>query len=152
MVSDIIYKIIPEIYDYYPADTKLIEGAVQILKMYIKADKITWEDFENPAFIDCGSNFESVSCPFCEESIAINDWQEMMSLSYEESHFNNLDILLPCCKRVSTLNNLKYQSDCGFAKFVIEILNPEYPPCKHDLYEASKCFGKLSLRMISAKY
>jgi hypothetical protein len=150
MLSDIIYKIIPETYDYYPADAKSIDGAIQILKMYIKADDITWTGFENPAFIDCGSYLESVCCPFCDESIDMDDWQEMMSLSYEKSQFTNIDILLPCCKKMSTLNNIRYQSDCGFAKFVIEVLNPEYPPCKHDLYEASKCFGKLSLRMIIA--
>ena len=127
-MSDTIYKIIPEIYDFYPTNTKSIEGAVQILKMYIKADKITWDVFENPVFIDCGSNFESVSCPFCEENIDIDDWQEMLSLSYEKSCFNNIDILLPCCKKMSTLNNLRYNSDCGFAKFVIEVLNPEHLP------------------------
>jgi hypothetical protein len=150
MVSDIIYKIIPETYDYYPAEAISIDGAVRILKMYIKADNISWTGFDNPAFINSGSNFESVCCPFCEEIIDMDDWQEMMSLSYEKSQFTDLDILLPCCGKMSTLNNLKYQSDCGFAKFVIEVLNPEYPPCKHDLYEASKCFGKLSLRMVIA--
>lgn len=67
----------------------------------------------------------------------MDDWQEMMSLSYEKSYLNNIDILLPCCKKISTLNNLKYQSDCGFAKFVIEVLNPEHAPCKNELYEAS---------------
>ena len=149
-MSDIIYKIIPETYDYYPADVKSIDEAVQLLKMYIKADDITWKGFENPTFIDCGSNFETVCCPFCGECIDIDDWQEMISLSYEKGQFKNIDILLPCCKKGSTLNNLKYQSDCGFAKFVIEVLNPEYPPCKYDLHEASKCFGKLSLRMITA--
>ncbi|MDF2908285.1 MAG: hypothetical protein K0R34_3606, partial [Herbinix sp.] len=28
MLSDIIYKIIPETYDYYPADAKSIDGAI----------------------------------------------------------------------------------------------------------------------------
>lgn len=151
-MSDIIYKIIPEIFDFYPVDTKDIDGAVKVLKMYVKADKISWKSFENPTFIDCGSNFDSVLCPLCGESISIDVWQEMMSLCYERSSFNNLDILLPCCNNRSTLNNLKYQMDCGFAKFVIEVLNPELPPCKHDLNEASKCFGKLSLRMVVSKY
>lgn len=49
-------------------------------------------------------------------------------------------------------SDLKYQMDCGFAKFVIEILNPVQPPCEHDLYEASKCFGKLALKMIVSRY
>ncbi len=49
---------------------------------------------------------------------------------------------------MSTLNNRRYHSDCSFNKFVIEVLNPEHPPCKHDLFEACKCFGKISLRMI----
>lgn len=61
---------------------------------------------------------------------------------------NIFSILLPCCNGESTLNDLKYHMDCGFAKFVIEVLNPVQPICKHDLYEDSKCFGKLSLKTI----
>lgn len=68
-MSDIIYKIIPEIYNYYPVNSKPIDGAVEILKMYVSADEISWEYFENPAFIDCGVNFNSVTCPSCGQKI-----------------------------------------------------------------------------------
>ncbi|MDR3594148.1 hypothetical protein [Clostridium sp.] len=151
-MSEIIYKIIPENYNFFPIDTKTIDGAVKILKMYVHADRISWESFENPAFIDCGSNFDSITCPFCGNNISIDVWQKMMDMCYKRSCFNNLNIFLPCCNRDSTLNDLKYQMDCGFSKFVIEVLNPVYPPCKHDLFEASKCFGKLTLKMIVSKY
>ena len=151
-MSDIIYRIIPESYDYLPADERAADGAVKILKMYVQVDKISWKSFENPIFVDCGSNLETITCPFCGHNIDIYVWQEMMSTCYERSYFNNLDVFLQCCNKETTLNNLKYQLDCGFAKFVIEILNPVEPPCKHDIYEASKCFGKLKLKMIVAEY
>ncbi|WP_297430128.1 hypothetical protein [Clostridium sp.] len=151
-MSVTIYKIIPENYSFFPIDIRPIDGAVKMLKRYVQADNISWKSFENPAFIDCGSNFESVTCHFCGNNINIDVWQEMIEMCYERSCFNNLDIFRPCCNRDSTLNDLKYQMDCGFAKFVIEVLNPVEPPCKHDLYEASKCFGKLRLKMIVSKY
>jgi hypothetical protein len=151
-MSDTIYNIIPESYNLFPIDIRAIDGAVKMLKMYIQADNIYWESFESPTFIDCGSNFESVTCPSCGKDISMDVWQEMMDMCYERSYFNSLNIFLPCCKKESTLNDLIYKMDCGFAKFVIKVLNPMEPPCKHDLYEASKCFGKLRLKMIVSRY
>jgi len=151
-MSDTLYRIIPESFDYLLVDERAADGAVKILKMYVEADKISWESFENPIFVDCGSNLETITCPFCGHNIDIDVWQEMMSTCYERSSFNNLDIILQCCNSETTLNNLKYQMDCGFTKFVIGVQNPVEPPCKHDIYEASKCFGKLKLKMIVAKY
>lgn len=73
-----------------------------------------------------------------------------MSLCYENSHFNDLSIFLSCCGKNTSLNDLKYDMNCGFARFAINVINPKYPLAKHDLYEASKCFGKL--KMIVSKY
>ncbi|QAA33611.1 hypothetical protein [Clostridium manihotivorum] len=151
-MADTIYKIIPESHNFFPSDTKAIDGAVNILKTYIKADSISWEGFENTTFIDCGSNFELVKCSHCGANISEELWQEMMSRCYAESRFDNLNIYLQCCKKTSTLNELQYIMDCVFSKFVIEILNPVEPPCNHDVYEASKCFDKLKLKMITARY
>ncbi|WP_160676419.1 hypothetical protein [Clostridium sp. C8-1-8] len=151
-MADTIYKIIPESHSFFPSNIRDINGAVNILKTYVKADNISWQSFENTTFIDCGSNFELVKCPHCGADISIEYWQEMMSRSYEESRFDDLNIYLQCCNKASKLNDLQYIEDCGFAKFVIEILNPVEPPCNHDVYEASKCFGKLKLKMIIARY
>lgn len=38
-MSDTLYKIIPESYDFFPIDTKDIDGAVKMLKMYVQADE-----------------------------------------------------------------------------------------------------------------
>jgi hypothetical protein len=89
-VSDTIYRIIPESYDFLPLDTRAADGAVEMLKMYVQADKISWECFEDPIFVDCGDGLETVTCPFCGSNIDIDVWQEMMSTCYEKSCFNNL--------------------------------------------------------------
>lgn len=150
-MSDTIYRIIPKSHDFFPVNTQAADGTVNILKMYVKAERISWKSYDDPIFVDCGGNLESITCPYCGDNIEIDDWQEMMSTCYERSSFNYLDIILSCCNREASLNNLKYQMDCGFAKFVIEILNPVEPPCKYDLHEASKCFGKLELKMIVSR-
>ncbi len=152
-MSDIIYRVIPDHYAFFPENPLNIEGAIKILEMYLDAEKISSKSYENPAFIDCGTNLESILCPYCESNIDFDVWQEMMDKCFKKSSFNDLSINLLCCNNNSTLNNLKYYWDCGFAKFVIEIFNPKYPPCKHDLYEASKCFGKqITFKMIVANY
>lgn len=137
-MSDIVYRIIPSNHTFLPESTQPIDGAVKLLKMYIQAEKITWEKYESPTFVDCGGNLESINCPYCGSKIDFDIWQEMMDKSYKKSSFNDLSVYLSCCNSKSSLNDLNYDMDCGFARFVIEVLNPTYPPCKHDLHEASK--------------
>ena len=150
-MSETIYKIIPNDY-FFSDDKRNIEGAVRMLEMYLPGASITWEKYETPVFVDCGGNLEEIACPNCGKIINTDDWQEMMNHSDESSQFIDLSCILPCCGKASSLNNLLYNMDCGFAKIVIEIVS-DVQPCKHDLYEAGKCFGKFGgLKMIIAHY
>ena len=46
-----------------------------------------------------------------------------MEQAYEKQ-FMSLETEVPCCKKIVSLNNLKYYSLCAFACCVIIILNP----------------------------
>jgi hypothetical protein len=48
-----------------------------------------------------------------------------------ESNFEDLDLILPCCNRNSSLNKLEYSFLQGFVKFAIEIIN--YDKAKYSI-------------------
>ena len=75
------------------------------------------------SFIDCGSNFESVSCPTCGTDLD-QWWPDAVNSAFEASHFAELAVTLPCCGVAASLNDLKYEWPAGFARFVLEVVEP----------------------------
>jgi hypothetical protein len=117
-------NIIPVNPQYQPA-IEQAEGVVEILKTEFPQCEIVSEIFDESVFADSGELFENVSCNVCGETMAIEDWQELMSVSFENSRFENLEITTPCCNTKSNLNNLKYHWDCGFTTYLVSVINPE---------------------------
>lgn len=95
----------------------------KFLEANIRCNGINLENNEFPMFIDCGSNLEKISCPECGTEIDFDWWGEKMNEASENS-FQKLDITLPCCKKSSALNLLRYYYECGFSCLSIEILEP----------------------------
>jgi hypothetical protein len=79
---------------------------------------------DTPEFFDGGSNFESVFCPFCQTDIwdwwikAIDEW-------WNGTNHRALSAEMPCCGRVTTLNELDYVWPQGFACVAITLMNPD---------------------------
>jgi hypothetical protein len=86
------------------------------------ADQVRAEVFPEIQFIDQGANFESVACPSCGEDIT-DAWSEWMDTA-AQSQFSKLSIQLPCCGLASDLNMLQYDWPAGFARFMLEAMNP----------------------------
>jgi hypothetical protein len=101
---------------------------VKEAELYLKQRSQNFSDIqlilsEEIRFIDQGSNFESVGCPFCKKDLSIEWWQEEMGEAYN-SKFSKLEVIVPCCIKESSLNNLDYNWAAGFARFSIELYNP----------------------------
>ncbi|WBW98382.1 hypothetical protein [Oceanirhabdus sp. W0125-5] len=122
-MSNNILKVIPKDYKFIPTldDRHEIE---EFLRINLLAHEVKIKVFKNVEFVDQGSNFESIVCPYCGFDISIDWWHEKMSAAYENL-FEDLNVITPCCKNSSTLNDLKYILSAGFAKFMIEISNPK---------------------------
>lgn len=78
---------------------------------------------ENPMFVDCASNLESITCPSCGDKLDFRWWGDAMDLA-NKTNFRHLEIILPCCGRSSSLNCLKYYHDCGFSCVEFDLYNP----------------------------
>jgi len=76
---------------------------------------------DNIQFVDAGTNFKKVSCPFCNFDL-INWWGNAMNEAYsDEDGFINLDIVTPCCHKNSSLHCLDYDFPQGFYTSIIEM-------------------------------
>ena len=121
-MSDCLIRITPsEPYLKIPEQT--LESVKELLARKIECDRIQIRSSNEPSFIDCGSNLHSISCPNCGSKVDLHWWGKEMDKAYNNS-FASLDVCLPCCKKESSLNDLKYDFPCGFACSVVEVLNP----------------------------
>ncbi len=76
-------------------------------------------------FIDAGMNSLGVYCPQCGAEIDLPWWRDdAMDRAYA-TRFRDLTIKTPCCGFQTSLNDLRYEWPCGFAKFQISFLDPE---------------------------
>lgn len=110
--------------NFQPTDD-LFKQSMALLESDYPDSMIIGDCFENTQFIDAGSNFESIHCPFCKQTINLETWQEWMSNAFEKSQFEDLGISSDCCSKTTQLSALVYSGNDGFASFVLRINNPE---------------------------
>ena len=101
------------------------ESALELLNQIApEADEITIINTEKVSFFDCGSNFESTSCPSCNALVSQDAWHELMATDYENEGFLLRQYPMSCCGNLHNLNELNYYFSQGFSVFAIEIMNP----------------------------
>jgi hypothetical protein len=123
-MSDTSLIILPENPSYVPAASERINAVALLKTLTPGADAIEEELSDEIRFVDCGSNFEAVSCPVCGSGLELEWWQNEMDRDYQEGFALN-PIELPCCKVATPLNELVYKWPQGFARYSIEARNPQ---------------------------
>ena len=121
-MSENIVKLIP-IDPFVTVSEETFKKATHYIETHVICDSVNTKISSTPKFIDCGENLKRIICPICGADIDFGWWGKAMNRAYEES-FSSLETTLPCCSATVSLNDLDYQSPCGFACFSIEILNP----------------------------
>lgn len=87
---------------------------------------------EEVEFVDPGANFVNLSCPACG-AVLWDDWRpapwwyEAMDRAHQ-AHFRDLIVTMPCCGARCSLNDLHYDWPAGFARFVLEAVDPWVNP------------------------
>jgi hypothetical protein len=76
-------------------------------------------------FISCLENFKTISCPACGAVLAIDWWEQAMDDAYIASRYTALDVPVPCCGALVSLNEPTYHLPQGFARFVLCACGPE---------------------------
>ena len=127
-MSDYITTLIPEDPNFVPDEQAANRGKTIALETYPSADEVGVEFHDDLIFVDCGTNFESASCPSCNSDIGHNTWIEQMDSAYQSPGFNLEPINWGCCETKSSLHDLVYSWPQGFARFCIYITNPGGAP------------------------
>lgn len=150
-MSDHVLKIIPT-HPTYCCDDRIAEEITNLIKRSVELHYteepllVHYQAHEHPEFVDCGSNLESITCPFCGKKLDFDWWGGAMNEAYS-TEFYQLDITTPCCGKASSLNDLNYYFSCGFACCEFSIYNPKSPICRETLVEIEKLLGT-SIKLI----
>jgi hypothetical protein len=121
-MSDTVLRVIPADPDYLP-DAVAQQMAMALFSSFVaKADSMQSIIEDNLRFVDPGENWESVSCPACGTDLS-QWWQEAADAAYQNG-FTDLTVTVPCCGATGSLNDLIYAPAAGFARFILEAVNP----------------------------
>ena len=82
--------------------------------------------YRRPFFIDAGENHGDIRCPKCNESVAIEQWQELMDRCWIDSDrgFDLTAATLNCCDTNLPLHHLVYFPAQGFAMAAFQLTDP----------------------------
>lgn len=83
--------------------------------------RISWH--EEVAAVDCGENLQRIGCSACDEAIGLEWWCDLLEDRFETG-FTDLVVAVPCCGANVSLTDLGYDWPCGFARFELEVWNP----------------------------
>lgn len=114
-MSDSILKLTPRDPYYIPSiDPQRL--AVQVLNAHMpNAESVTAQTSEAGQFIDAGENWGIIRCPTCSAVLDDDWWAAAMNDCAEHT---------PCCAAPVSLNDLTYQFEVAFGRFVLEVRNP----------------------------
>ncbi|MEV7602554.1 hypothetical protein AB0O91_34795 [Kitasatospora sp. NPDC089797] len=125
-MSDDVVSVIPTDPHWQP-DAEAAERARAVLAGLVEADdgaelEVTWH--ERTAAVDCGEHLERIGCPHCGGPVDPGWWGDLLE-EHAEDGFATLAVTVPCCGVATALDALAYDRPCGFARFELEVWNPE---------------------------
>lgn len=149
-MSDNILKFIPVDPEYIP-DDHVQESALELLTAWLPAaELVNGTVSDDIGFVDQGANWVRVLCPACGAELDVDQWQAFMDAAYP-TQFTDLTVTMPCCGAVGSLNDLYYEWPAGFARYVLEALNPNADIDDEQFYQLEQLLG-CNLRKIWAQY
>lgn len=101
-------------------------------------------------FIDAGTNFERITCPWCESEIDLEWWQDCLTVA-ASSGFQDLNTRTRCCDVTTSLNDLRYDWPQGFARWWLEVMNPAAWLSEQQLQAVGEAVGH-PVRAVLAHY
>ena len=122
-MSDNWIALIPEDPRFMPEAEAQDRARQRFAQIAPDAQEIEAKDCGKIEFFDCGSNFERILCPSCHSEVPDAWWQARMDEDYSDG-FQLTKYAMPCCGRPQTLDELVYEWQQGFARFVLEAMNP----------------------------
>jgi hypothetical protein len=125
-MSDTYLSFAPQDIHWTPSGDHLSDELVSMAwEAYPDAEEIEALVHEHVAFVHPIENLESTICPHCESNIHEWFWEFVDDGNYEGTEPGPLVVDLPCCGKSTSLTELKFSCPAAFAKFQLDILNPD---------------------------
>jgi len=122
-MSDHWIQLIPEDPRFVPAAAQQKQALRRLREIAPEADEIEIKLSKTIQFFDCGANFERILCPSCRTELDVEWWQSGMSKDHDGG-FKLADYRMPCCRTKHALHQLIYEWPQGFARFALDMMNP----------------------------
>ncbi|OWR29887.1 hypothetical protein CDO73_12445 [Saccharibacillus sp. O23] len=100
---------------------------------------------EERKLFESGFLSEGITCPFCGAEVDGHWWSQAVTDSETDNQFADLDIVMPCCKKATTLDRLNYPWPIGFARFSVYISTAQAPDFDDD--QAALLLPKIERRI-----
>jgi hypothetical protein len=139
-MADHFLILIPTDPHYIPQAEHAQAANDYLLSILPEAEDIVWVWSDYVEFVDPGDNFRRVICPACGTELHMPDWQQMMNTAFD-NQFSDLNVTMPCCGAVGSLNDLHYEWPAGFARFTLEALNPNADLGEAQIYAIEGMLG-----------
>ena len=150
-MSDDYLRLIPTQPDFVPTVGGAESARRRLAELVPDAEEVTAIVTDDVEFIDQGANFERIRCPKCGRQLETEWWHARMDEAAVAS-FAALEVSMPCCGARVSLNDLIYEWPAGFARFVLEAMNPNAGDLSDvALADVAKALGA-PLRKIWAHY
>jgi hypothetical protein len=109
---------------YVPSLEQIQRAEALARSMFPQADAISPQPSDGIRLFDAGSNFERVTCPGCGAQVELDWWQAAMDADFDGQGFRLEPQAMPCCRRRFALNQLNYDWPQAFARFGLQLMNP----------------------------
>jgi hypothetical protein len=122
-MSDHWIGIIPRNPFFVPSDESIARTKKFMAEVAPEAEGIRSEITDAVRFRDCGVNLTTIRCPFCDAELSSEWWSERMGEDWD-ADFELRQVELPCGHEAGSLNDLRYDFDQGFSRFILDAMNP----------------------------
>ena len=132
-MSDNWVYFVPDDPRYTPDREQVGRAVAQASRFFPRADSVEAEFPPDIEFFHAGGDFEGVFCPDCGEEVT-DWWGDRLDLDRTvpgvrpeeraEVGFQLAPITLPCCGKVCTLNDLRYEVSGAFGRLALNVMNP----------------------------
>jgi len=131
-VSEFAIRLIPTNPDWQPSPEAAAAAVAYVARLFSGAgeavEQVDHKFYDRVTLIDAGENTTRITCSRCEGDIDLHWFYGL--LGEQGVSFDNLDVNVPCCGAVVSLDALHYDWPVGFARFEVAAVN-----ATRDVYE-----------------
>lgn len=145
-VSDGYIRLIPTDLRWQPTPEAATAATAYVARLFVApgddVERVEYEFYDHITLIDAGENTTRVTCPRCGSDIDVDWFFDLIEENGES--FNELDVSVPCCNAIVSLDALHYDWPVGFARFEVSAMNPtraRYELDAQELAEVSAVLG-----------